>query len=74
MKPCQIGDIEALLINNGDGYSVVDAKCCHYGLPLKGGVVTDGRLRCPFHGACFDVATGHVVDNPGIDSIGTYDV
>jgi nitrite reductase/ring-hydroxylating ferredoxin subunit len=34
----------------------------------------DGRIRCPWHGACFNVATGDIEDFPGMDGIQTYAV
>jgi apoptosis-inducing factor 3 len=29
----------------------------------------DGRVRCPWHGACFSVKTGDIEDFPGMDSL-----
>ncbi len=34
----------------------------------------DGRVRCPWHGACFNVGTGDIEDYPGLDSVPRYDV
>ena len=33
-------------------------SCPHAFQPLAGGVVRDGTLQCPKHGACFDLSTG----------------
>lgn len=33
-----------------------------------------GRVRCPWHGACFNVVTGDIEDFPGQDSIPCYKV
>lgn len=29
----------------------------------------DGRVVCPWHGACFNVCTGDIEDAPGLDSL-----
>ncbi|KAF1985590.1 hypothetical protein K402DRAFT_334245 [Aulographum hederae CBS 113979] len=51
------------------------ANCTHYGAPLKNGVLTgDGRLTCPWHGACFSVATGDVEDAPALDPLAKFEV
>ncbi|KIH50173.1 hypothetical protein ANCDUO_19750, partial [Ancylostoma duodenale] len=37
-------------------------------------IYSNGRIRCPLHGACFNVKTGDIEDYPGFDSLFTYDV
>ena len=50
-------------------------KCTHYGAPLKNGVVTpDGRITCPWHGACFNAGTGDVEDAPAPNALSTYEI
>uniref|UniRef100_A0A1A9W081 Rieske domain-containing protein n=1 Tax=Glossina brevipalpis TaxID=37001 RepID=A0A1A9W081_9MUSC len=48
--------------------------CTHYGAPMKAGVVGDGRIRCPWHGACFNLETGDIEECPGLDSLPRYKV
>lgn len=46
-----------------------------YGAPLvKGVLTTEGRLTCPWHGACFNAKTGDVEDSPALDSLPTFKV
>lgn len=52
----------------------VGTKCSHYGAPLVKGSLGDGRVRCPWHGACFNIATGDIEDFPGMDSLPCYKV
>jgi NADPH-dependent 2,4-dienoyl-CoA reductase/sulfur reductase-like enzyme/nitrite reductase/ring-hydroxylating ferredoxin subunit len=53
----------------------LNANCTHYGAPLVKGVVTgDGRLTCPWHGACFQVKTGDVEDAPALDPLHRFDI
>jgi vanillate O-demethylase monooxygenase subunit len=40
-------------------------ECPHRGVPLSTGTVVGGRLRCAYHGYCFD-ADGRCVDIPAI--------
>jgi len=50
------------------------SKCTHLGAPLKSGVYLNGRVRCPWHGACFSTQTGDIEDFPCTDAIYSFDV
>ncbi|KAL7419530.1 Apoptosis-inducing factor 1 [Cryptotrichosporon argae] len=53
----------------GEVYAT-SAFCTHYGAPLEKGVIShDGRVVCPWHGACFNVCSGDIEDAPGLDSL-----
>lgn len=41
---------------------------------LLSGVLSKGHVRCPWHGACFNIATGDIEDFPGLDSLPTFQV
>ncbi|KAJ7746649.1 hypothetical protein B0H16DRAFT_1556608 [Mycena metata] len=59
------GDGKVLLSRLGDKIHATSAFCTHYGAPLAKGVLTaDGRVVCPWHGACFNVCTGDIEDAP----------
>ena len=34
----------------------------------------NGRVRCPWHGACFNVGNGDIEDYPGLDNLASYSV
>lgn len=38
------------------------------------GVLCNGHVRCPWHGACFNIETGDIEDFPGLDSVPKYEV
>lgn len=43
-------------------------------LLIEPGALVGERVRCPFHGACFNVRTGDIEEYPGLDSLPTYKV
>ncbi|KAH8728325.1 hypothetical protein GQ44DRAFT_609214 [Phaeosphaeriaceae sp. PMI808] len=77
-KEVQVEGVEGgklLLLKVQDKIHATSANCTHYGAPLAKGVLTsDGRLTCPWHGACFAVSTGDVEDAPALDPLSKYEV
>lgn len=65
---------KVLLVKQKGIFSAVGPKCTHYGAPLNTGVLGDGRIRCPWHGACFNLKTGDIEDFPGFDSLPCHQV
>lgn len=66
---------KVLLVNAGGTVQAVGSKCTHYGAPLvKGVLTTNGRLTCPWHGACFNAKTGDVEDAPALDALPIFKV
>lgn len=67
--------VNALVSNVHGEIVATSSRCTHYGVPLAKGVLTsDGRVYCPFHGACFRVTTGDIEDAPGLDPLKKIDV
>ncbi|KAM0186146.1 hypothetical protein ACHAPI_011836 [Fusarium lateritium] len=70
-----IEDGKVLLVNTGGKTQALGAKCTHYGAPLAKGVLTsDGRITCPWHGACFNAKTGDIEDAPALDHLPVFQV
>ncbi|XP_037939783.1 apoptosis-inducing factor 3-like [Teleopsis dalmanni] len=67
-------DTKVLLIKQNGELSAVGNKCSHYGAPLHTGVLGQGHVRCPWHGACFNIKTGDIEDFPGLDSLPCFNV
>ncbi|KAF2713563.1 rubredoxin-NAD(+) reductase [Pleomassaria siparia CBS 279.74] len=66
---------KVLLLKVKDQVHATSANCTHFGAPLKNGILTpEGRLTCPWHGACFKVSTGDVEDAPALDALSKYEV
>uniref|UniRef100_A0A8C8K051 Rieske domain-containing protein n=1 Tax=Oncorhynchus tshawytscha TaxID=74940 RepID=A0A8C8K051_ONCTS len=74
MREVDLGSGRALLIKEHGEFSAIGHKCPHYGAPLVKGVLSKGHVRCPWHGACFNIATGDIEDFPGLDSLPTFQV
>jgi len=53
-----VGDDAVVLVRDAGKVYAVGATCTHYGGPLAEGLVADGAIHCPWHHACFDLATG----------------
>ncbi|KAK3620356.1 Apoptosis-inducing factor 1 [Elasticomyces elasticus] len=66
---------KVLLVQHDGQTHAMNPNCTHYGAPLMKGVVTgDGRITCPWHGACFKISTGDVEDAPALDPLHKFDV
>lgn len=66
MKQVDLEDVgKVLLIRKNGKLSALGAKCTHYGAPLHAGALGENRVRCQWHGACFNVLTGDIEDFPG---------
>ncbi|KAF8525825.1 hypothetical protein BU17DRAFT_83310 [Hysterangium stoloniferum] len=74
MKEVEFGEGGKVLISRlGSKVYATSAYCTHYGAPLaKGTLTADGRVVCPWHGACFNICTGDIEDAPAPDAIHSF--
>ena len=65
-----------VLLSRIDGkFYATSHLCPHYKAPLvKGTLSSDGRIMCPWHGACFRAQTGDIEDSPSIDHLQSFKV
>ncbi|KAL2824774.1 hypothetical protein BDW59DRAFT_162196 [Aspergillus cavernicola] len=70
-----VQDGKVLLVKYDDKVHAISPKCTHYGAPLKLGVVSpEGRITCPWHGACFNVKSGDIEDAPAPAALNTFEL
>ncbi|KAL5334840.1 hypothetical protein BJX70DRAFT_402139 [Aspergillus crustosus] len=70
-----VQDGKVLLVKVDDKVHAISPRCTHYGAPLKLGVVTpEGRITCPWHGACFNVKSGDIEDAPAPAALNTFEL
>uniref|UniRef100_H2U0H0 Apoptosis inducing factor mitochondria associated 5 n=1 Tax=Takifugu rubripes TaxID=31033 RepID=H2U0H0_TAKRU len=68
MMEVEVGHHSVLLTHCEGKFSAIGNQCTHYGAPLSKGK-RGHTVRCPWHGACFNVHTGDLEEYPGIDSL-----
>ncbi len=59
-----VSGIPAVLLKQGNTIYAIGATCTHLGGPLDEGTVKDGVVQCPWHGSCFKMTDGSVVNGP----------
>lgn len=74
MKEVSVGEKDILLARIDGEFYAIGSECTHYGGPLPEGVLSGHHVRCPWHQACFDVATGELEEPPALDAVPNFDV
>jgi NADPH-dependent 2,4-dienoyl-CoA reductase/sulfur reductase-like enzyme/nitrite reductase/ring-hydroxylating ferredoxin subunit len=71
-----VGEDAVMLAHTSDGrLFAVDGHCTHYGAPLAEGLLLDGcSVRCPWHHACVDLASGAALAAPAFAPLGRWQV
>jgi nitrite reductase/ring-hydroxylating ferredoxin subunit/uncharacterized membrane protein len=65
---------DLVLVRVGDTIHALHAVCAHGGGPLPQGEVVDGCLQCPWHGARYRLADGHVRRGPALYDQPVYEI
>jgi nitrite reductase/ring-hydroxylating ferredoxin subunit len=64
VKKVRVNGEEVAVYRVGDSYYATQEECTHAGGPLSEGDLEGSIITCPWHGSCFDVATGAVKCGP----------
>ena len=67
-------DVTVALFNVGGKYYCIEDVCTHDGGPLAEGELEGHIIKCPRHGALFDVVSGDVLSMPAVVPVPTYEV
>jgi nitrite reductase/ring-hydroxylating ferredoxin subunit/Fe-S cluster biogenesis protein NfuA len=61
------GPLEVIVVNLGGRLAAYLNACAHQGRPLDDALVdaSQGTLTCPWHGFCYDAASGECLSMPG---------
>ncbi|XP_044286536.1 apoptosis-inducing factor 3-like [Varanus komodoensis] len=74
MREVEVGGHPVLLLRDHLRFLAVGSRCPHAGAPLCKGYFKGGRLRCPWHGACFSTETGDIEEYPTLDCLPAFQV
>lgn len=61
-------------INYKNKLYVLSNYCPHFGAPMHQGLLVDNLLKCPWHGASFDITSGRTEISPSIDDLVSYEI
>ena len=58
------GGFKVLLVRQNGRIHALGDTCAHLGGPLSEGTLEEGSVRCPWHGSCFALEDGRVLEGP----------
>ncbi|MDP3675062.1 MAG: Rieske 2Fe-2S domain-containing protein [Novosphingobium sp.] len=67
-----IGGCSILVCNSRGNLHAIENKCTHAEAPLERGLIRNGWIACPAHGARFDLETGAALNPPAEKPVGTF--
>lgn len=67
VQPTDGRDVDIIVVNAAGALAAYVNACAHQGLPLDNALIDadEGTLTCPWHGFCYDSATGECMSMPG---------
>jgi 3-phenylpropionate/trans-cinnamate dioxygenase ferredoxin subunit len=74
-KLVEVDGVRIAIFNLEGKYCAIEDVCTHDGGPLvEGDVLPGGQVRCPRHGARFDICTGQALSMPAFTPTTSYEV
>jgi 3-phenylpropionate/trans-cinnamate dioxygenase ferredoxin subunit len=74
-KLIEINNVRIALFNLDGYFYAIEDVCTHDGGPLVEGEIVNGHeVKCPRHGARFDIRTGAALSLPAFEPTTAYDV
>ena len=72
MAACEVDGVKLLVCQVGGQFYALHNQCTHARQSLEGGTLVGHQLRCPLHGARFNVRTGACEGPPAILPLQTF--
>ena len=69
-----VNDKQVAVFNVNGKFFAIDGECTHAGGPLSEGELEGTTIRCPWHGAVFDLTNGSALEPPASDAVSCYKV
>ncbi len=66
LKRVEADGMAILLVRRGARIYAIDEICSHLGGPLSEGTLAGHSVRCPWHGSCFSLEDGRVLEGPSV--------
>jgi nitrite reductase/ring-hydroxylating ferredoxin subunit/uncharacterized membrane protein len=66
LKRVNAEGMPVLLVRRGQRIYAIAETCSHLGGPLSEGKLEDTSVRCPWHGSCFSLEDGRVIEGPAV--------
>ena len=69
-----VNNKQVAVFNVAGKFFAIGGECTHAGGPLSEGEVVGNTVRCPWHGALFDLTNGDALEAPAFDPVASYKV
>jgi nitrite reductase/ring-hydroxylating ferredoxin subunit/uncharacterized membrane protein len=66
LRRVDVNGTSILLVRRGEHIYGIAERCSHLGGPLSEGTLQGNAVRCPWHGSCFSLADGRVLEGPSV--------
>jgi len=66
LKRVNADGMPVLLVRKGQRIYAIAETCSHLGGPLSEGKLEETSVRCPWHGSCFSLENGRVLEGPSV--------
>ena len=66
LRRVEANGMPVLLVRKGRHIYAIAETCAHLGGPLSEGKLENDAVRCPWHGSCFSLANGRVLEGPSV--------
>lgn len=66
LRRVEANGMPVLLVRKGRHIYAIADTCAHLGGPLSEGKLENDAVRCPWHGSCFSLANGRVLEGPSV--------